>query len=69
MIEAFISGGLGLAIAGGLIGYGRLQQRVTGQDDKFDTLRKDIARLDERIADLTDFLLRESRRGAPDDLR
>ena len=58
-----VSSAMAASLAAGLVGYGKLQQRVSGQDEKFDTLRKDIARLDERIADLTDFLLREHRNG------
>lgn len=61
MIEVILASGLVTAIAAGLVGYGKLQQRVEDQNDKFDLLRADIRRLDDRVAELTDFLLRSFR--------
>lgn len=60
----WLMGGLGISIAAGLIGYGELRGKVaaTGKavDAALATLQSDIKRLDDRIADLTDFLLREA---------
>ena len=59
---------VGLAGAG-LVAYGRLAQRVENSTTRFDSIDRSIARLDERIADLTDFLLREAHGESIDKIR
>ena len=55
--------GTGVALASlagaGIYGYGRLAQRVENSKDRFDAIDKAVARIDSRIEDLTDFLLRQ----------
>ena len=63
MIEVGLAVTVFVTLAGGLMGYGELRGKVTAQaknfDDALSVLRGDIKRLDDRVADLTDFLLRE----------
>ena len=54
ILETILGSGLVVTAGASLVGYGRLQQSVTD-------LREDVGRLDDRIADLTDFLLREAK--------
>ena len=64
MVEALLGSGLVGGLVGGIFAYGKLHQRVSSHreqvEESFGLLRKDISRLDDRIADLTDFLLREA---------
>lgn len=70
LIALLTSGGVSVSsVIAGVMAYGRLQQKVAGQEEKFEILRSDIARLDERVADLTDFLLREHRGESVDQIR
>lgn len=73
MIEIGIAVTVGLAIAGGVMGYGELRGKVTAQakafEDSLVLLRADIKRLDDRVADLTDFLLREAHGEIADQIR
>lgn len=55
--------GIGLTILAAAIGYGELRGKVKGQDDKAEIILRSIQRLDDRIAELTDFLLREHGKG------
>jgi len=65
MIETILASGLVTATVTGIFAYGRLYQRVESNreqvEDHFGLLRRDISRLDDRVAELTDFLLREIR--------
>lgn len=65
MIEVGLAVTTFVTLAGALMGYGELRGKVTAQskiiDDSINVLRGDIKRLDDRIADLTDFLLKEFR--------
>lgn len=51
-------------LVAGSIGYGRLKQQV--EDDRavrkesFELVRRDLARLDEKVENLTDYLLRKN---------
>ena len=73
MTEILLSSGLGIAVVSGIFAYGRLYQRVESNKEEvtehFGILRKDIARLDERIADLADFLIREAHGEDSDGIR
>lgn len=69
MIETILGSVSAATIVGGLVAYGRMQQKVDNQNELFDLLRADIKRLDERVADLTDFLLREFHGEDPDQIR
>ena len=48
----------------GAIGYGRLKQQVEderdGRKEGFDLVRRDVARVDEKVENLTDYLLRKN---------
>ena len=48
----------------GAIGYGRLKQQVEderdGRREGFDLVRRDVARVDEKVENLTDYLLRKN---------
>ena len=72
MIEAILGGGIITLLAGGLMGYGELRGKVSAQaksfEDTLHVLRSDIKRLDDRVADLTDFLLREHRGEDPNQI-
>ena len=54
ILEVVLGSGTVFTAAGVIYGYGKLAQRV-------EDIKGDIHRLDERVADLTDFLLREAR--------
>ena len=73
MWETVIGSGMLATLAGGLLGYGELRGKVIAQtkafDDSLTILRSDIKRLDDRVADLTDFLLREARGEDPNQIR
>ena len=69
MIELVIGSGLVGSVVAGLLGYGRMWEKVHAIEGNFDLLRKDISRLDDRIVDLTDFLLREFHGEDPDQIR
>ncbi len=64
VIVSILSSGLVLAIVGGIAGYGRLQQRVESNErataEQVKSIVSHIQRLDDRIADLTDYLLRQN---------
>ena len=72
MIEMLTGGGLAALLAGGLMGYGELRGKVIAQAKSFEdllrVLRSDIQRIDDRVADLTDFLLRERRGEDPNQI-
>ena len=59
MIDPGTAEALAGMVGAGIYGYGRLAQRVENSKDRFDSIDKAIARIDSRIEDLTDFLLRE----------
>lgn len=52
-----------VAIAGGLVGYGKLTAKVKSEADvnkeRYESLQRSIDKIDERQEDLIDLLLRE----------
>jgi hypothetical protein len=55
---------IGGMVVAGAVGYGQLRQRVEdeaqGRQDDYNRIDKKIDKLDDRLADLTDYLLRKN---------